>query len=57
MDGVTKTVFELKKFDFVMSQQEISSIALWNPVASIIFCLISPAYSINGEVVAKGRWK
>ncbi|MFM7980004.1 MAG: hypothetical protein ACKPKO_11880, partial [Candidatus Fonsibacter sp.] len=37
VDGVTKTVFELKKFDFVMIQQEISSIALWNPVASIIF--------------------
>ncbi|MFM7988563.1 MAG: phage minor capsid protein, partial [Candidatus Fonsibacter sp.] len=35
--GVTSTVFELKKFDFVMIQQEISSIALWNPVASIIF--------------------
>ncbi|MFM7983898.1 MAG: hypothetical protein ACKPKO_31695, partial [Candidatus Fonsibacter sp.] len=30
VDGVTKTVFELKKFDFVMIQQEISSIALWN---------------------------
>ncbi|MFM7989029.1 MAG: phage minor capsid protein, partial [Candidatus Fonsibacter sp.] len=37
VDGVTKTVFELKKFEFVMIQQEISSIALWNPVASIIF--------------------
>ncbi|MFM7989353.1 MAG: hypothetical protein ACKPKO_59570, partial [Candidatus Fonsibacter sp.] len=38
VDGVTKTVFfELKKFDFVMTQQDISSIALWNPVASIIF--------------------
>ncbi|MFM7978109.1 MAG: phage minor capsid protein, partial [Candidatus Fonsibacter sp.] len=28
---------ELKKFDFVMIQQDISSIAIWNPVASIIF--------------------
>ncbi|MFM7989633.1 MAG: hypothetical protein ACKPKO_61000, partial [Candidatus Fonsibacter sp.] len=37
VDGVSKTVFELKKFDFVMIQQEISSIALWNPVAPIIF--------------------
>ena len=37
VDGVTKTVFELKKFDFVMIEHEISSIALWNPVASIIF--------------------
>ncbi|MFM7988713.1 MAG: hypothetical protein ACKPKO_56310, partial [Candidatus Fonsibacter sp.] len=36
VDGVTKTVFELKKFDFVMIQQEISSIALWNPVTKII---------------------
>ncbi|MFM7981392.1 MAG: phage minor capsid protein, partial [Candidatus Fonsibacter sp.] len=35
--GVTKTVFELKKFDFVMIQQEISSIAFWNPVAPICF--------------------
>ncbi|MFM7983238.1 MAG: hypothetical protein ACKPKO_28350, partial [Candidatus Fonsibacter sp.] len=35
--GVTKTAFELKKLDFVMVQQDISSIALWNPVASIIF--------------------
>ena len=37
VEGVTKTVLELKKFDFVMIQREISSIALWNPVASIIF--------------------
>ncbi|MFM7989635.1 MAG: hypothetical protein ACKPKO_61010, partial [Candidatus Fonsibacter sp.] len=36
VNGVTSTVFELKEFDFVMIQQEISSIALWNPVASII---------------------
>ena len=36
VEGVTIiTGFELRKFDFVMIQQEISSIALWNPVASI----------------------
>ena len=38
VEGVTIiTGFELRKFDFVMNQQEISSIALWNPVAPIIF--------------------
>ena len=37
VERVTKTVLELKKFDFVMIQREISNIALWNPVASIIF--------------------
>ncbi|MFM7979971.1 MAG: hypothetical protein ACKPKO_11715, partial [Candidatus Fonsibacter sp.] len=45
VDGVTKTVFEFQQCILVMIQQEISSIALRNPVASIILphlsCLIN----------------
>ncbi|MFM7987691.1 MAG: phage minor capsid protein, partial [Candidatus Fonsibacter sp.] len=37
IDGKLVQTHEVKKFDLVMVQQEISSIALWNPVASIIF--------------------